>query len=41
MDVNIWMVVGFLLAAYSVVANDSCKPSGPTSPQPTPPKWIR
>ena len=23
MDVNIWMIVGFLLAAYSVVANDS------------------
>ena len=22
-DVNIWMIVGFLLAAYSVVANDS------------------
>ena len=21
-DVNIWMIVGFLLAAYSVVAND-------------------
>ena len=22
-DVNIWMIVGFLLTAYSVVANDS------------------
>ena len=23
MDVNIWMIVDFLLAAFSVVANDS------------------
>ena len=28
MDVNIWMIVGFLLAAYSVVANDSLQTLG-------------
>ena len=28
MDVNIWMMVGFLLAAYSVVANDSLQMLG-------------
>ena len=27
-DVNIWMIVGFLLAAYSVVANDSLQTLG-------------
>ena len=28
MDVSIWMIVGFLLAAYSVVANDSLQTLG-------------
>ena len=28
MDVSIWMLVGFLLAAYSVVANDSLQTLG-------------
>ena len=28
MDVNTWMIVGFLLAAYSVVANDSLQTLG-------------
>ena len=28
MDVNIWMIVGFLLAAFSVVANDSLQTLG-------------
>ena len=28
MDVNIWMIVGFLLAGYSVVANDSLQTLG-------------
>ena len=28
MDANIWMVIGFLLAAYSVVANDSLQTLG-------------
>ena len=27
-DMNIWMVIGFLLAAYSVVANDSLQTLG-------------
>ena len=27
-DVSIWMLVGFLLAAYSVVANDSLQTLG-------------
>ena len=28
MDVNTWMIVGFLLAAYAVVANDSLQTLG-------------
>ena len=28
MDVSLWMIVGFLLAAYSVVANDSLQTLG-------------
>ena len=28
MDVSFWMIVGFLLAAYSVVANDSLQTLG-------------
>jgi H+/Cl- antiporter ClcA len=28
MDANIWMIIGFLLAAYSVVANDSLQTLG-------------
>ena len=27
-DVNIWMIAGFLLAAFSVVANDSLQTLG-------------
>ena len=43
MDVNIWMVVGFLLAAYSVVANDSLQTLGTyiSSNRARTPKWIQ
>ena len=43
MDLNIWMVVGFLLAAYSVVANDSLQTLGTyiSSNRARTPKWIQ
>ena len=43
MDVNIWMVLGFLLAAYSVVANDSLQTLGTyiSSNRARTPRWIQ
>lgn len=40
---NLWMVIGFLIAAYAVVANDSLQTLGTyiTSNHGTTPKWIQ
>ena len=41
--INLWMVIGFLLAAYAVVANDSLQTLGTyiTSNDGATPKWIQ
>ena len=41
--INLWMVIGFLIAAYAVVANDSLQTLGTyiTSNDGATPKWIQ